>query len=30
MHILLAEDDLLLGDGIMVGLRQDRNAVDWV
>ncbi len=30
MRILLAEDDPLLGDGIMVGLRQDGHAVDWV
>ncbi len=30
MRILLAEDDPQLGDGLMVGLRQDGYAVDWV
>lgn len=30
MRILLAEDDPLLGDGLMVGLRQGGFAVDWV
>jgi len=30
MRILLAEDDPLLGDGLMVGLRQAGHAVDWV
>jgi two-component system OmpR family response regulator/two-component system response regulator QseB len=30
MRILLVEDDLQLGDGLMVGLRQAGFAVDWV
>lgn len=30
MRILLAEDDPQLGDGLMVGLRQEGYAVDWV
>jgi len=30
MRIPLAEDDPQLGDGLMVGLRQDGYAVDWV
>lgn len=30
MRILLAEDDPQLGDGLMIGLRQDGYAVDWV
>lgn len=30
MRILLAEDDPHLGDGLMVGLRQEGYAVDWV
>jgi two-component system OmpR family response regulator/two-component system response regulator QseB len=30
MHILLAEDDPQLGDGLTVGLRQDGYAVEWV
>lgn len=30
MRILLAEDDPHLGDGLMVGLRQEGHAVDWV
>lgn len=30
MRILLAEDDPLLGNGLMVGLRQSGYAVDWV
>lgn len=30
MRILLVEDDPLLGDGLMVGLRQTGFAVDWV
>lgn len=30
MRILLVEDDPLLGDGLMVGLRQAGFAVDWV
>ena len=30
MRILLAEDDLQLGDGLTVGLRQSGFAVDWV
>ena len=30
MHILLAEDDLLLGDGLRAGLRQLGFQVDWV
>lgn len=30
MRILLVEDDLLLGDGLAVGLRQSGFAVDWV
>ena len=30
MRILLVEDDPLLGDGLMVGLRQQGYAVDWV
>lgn len=30
MRILLVEDDLQLGDGLMVGLRQSGFAVDWV
>jgi two-component system, OmpR family, response regulator QseB len=29
MRILLVEDDLILGDGIAVGLRQAGNTVDW-
>lgn len=30
MRLLIAEDDPQLGDGLMVGLRQDGYAVDWV
>ena len=30
MRILLAEDDLLLGDGLRAGLRQLGFLVDWV
>jgi two-component system OmpR family response regulator/two-component system response regulator QseB len=30
MKILLAEDDLLLGDGLRAGLRQQGFVVDWV
>ena len=30
MRILLVEDDVLLGDGVLAGLRRDDNAVDWV
>ena len=30
MRLLIAEDDPQLGDGLMVGLRQDGHAVDWV
>jgi DNA-binding response OmpR family regulator len=30
MRILIAEDDPQLGDGLMIGLRQDGYAVDWV
>jgi DNA-binding response OmpR family regulator len=30
MHILLAEDDSLLGDGLQAGLRQRGFQVDWV
>ncbi|MBI5926487.1 MAG: response regulator transcription factor [Aquabacterium sp.] len=30
MRILLAEDDLLLGDGLQAGLRQQGFQVDWV
>lgn len=30
MHILLAEDDMLLGDGLQAGLRQLGFQVDWV
>lgn len=30
MRILLVEDDLLLGDGLQLGLIQDGNAVDWL
>ena len=30
MRILLVEDDLLLGDGIRVGLSQEGYTVDWV
>ncbi len=30
MRILLVEDDLLLGDGLQIGLIQDGNAVDWL
>jgi two-component system OmpR family response regulator/two-component system response regulator QseB len=30
MRILLAEDDLLLGDGLRAGLRQQGFVVDWV
>lgn len=30
MHILLAEDDPLLGDGLCTGLRQQGFEVDWV
>jgi two-component system OmpR family response regulator/two-component system response regulator QseB len=30
MRILLVEDDLQLGDGLLVGLRQAGFAVDWV
>ena len=30
MHILLAEDDPLLGDGLRAGLRQRGFQVDWV
>ena len=30
MRILLAEDDLLLGDGLRAGLRQQGFLVDWV
>ncbi len=30
MRILLAEDDLLLGDGLRAGLRQLGFQVDWV
>lgn len=30
MHILLVEDDELLGDGIRMGLQQDGYVVDWV
>jgi two-component system response regulator QseB len=30
MRILLIEDDLILGDGIQVGLKQENYAVDWV
>jgi two-component system OmpR family response regulator/two-component system response regulator QseB len=30
MRLLLVEDDPHLGDGLMVGLRQDGHAVDWV
>ena len=30
MHILLAEDDPLLGDGLRAGLRQLGFQVDWV
>lgn len=30
MRILLAEDDLLLGDGIRAGLRLEGDTVEWV
>jgi DNA-binding response OmpR family regulator len=30
MRLLLVEDDPHLGDGLMVGLRQQGYAVDWV
>ena len=30
MRILLAEDDLLIGDGLRAGLRQRGFQVDWV
>jgi two-component system response regulator QseB len=30
MHILLVEDDPILGDGLMVGLQQTGWVVDWV
>ncbi|MDZ4263197.1 MAG: response regulator transcription factor [Pseudomonadota bacterium] len=30
MRLLLVEDDLLLGDGISAGLKQDGYTVDWV
>ena len=30
MRILLAEDDLLLGDGLRAGLAQQGFQVDWV
>ncbi len=30
MRILLVEDDSLLGEGIITGLRQENNSVDWV
>ena len=30
MRILLVEDDLLLGDGISHGLKQDSHIVDWI
>ena len=30
MRILLVEDDVLLGDGIRAGLRQQGFQVDWV
>ena len=30
MRILLAEDDILLGDGLRAGLRQQGFQVDWV
>jgi two-component system response regulator QseB len=30
MRILLAEDDMLLGDGLRAGLRQRGFQVDWV
>lgn len=30
MRILLVEDDALLGDGLLAGLRRQDNSVDWV
>ena len=30
MRILLVEDDVLLGDGLQIGLTQEGNAVDWL
>lgn len=30
MRILLVEDDALLGDGLLAGLRREDNSVDWV
>lgn len=30
MRLLLAEDDLMLGDGLRAGLRQQGFQVDWV
>jgi DNA-binding response OmpR family regulator len=30
VRILLVEDDTLLGDGLLAGLRRDNNSTDWV
>ena len=30
MRILLVEDDAILGDGILAGLKLSEHAVDWV
>ena len=30
MRILLVEDDMLLGEGIIIGLKQDNFVTEWV